>query len=261
MANSNFFSATNSVLQLATLPPVQTAAIFDAGITTGQGMTKYQNAAAYKIDFAQRHLNLKMTTAFTKYKFLLNIFQGTTDYILDTGINAENLAYHSWFNITAGSPYAAPLKLITYEDYTSQWPDQTVIQQGPPLYVVNLPYDRQLDSGNPMPRIRIFPIPDATYQLQYQASLNATLLTSGSTPSQNQLLWPPQYEHGLWMWAWNMLEVDLAEGREAQLNAMVDDVVSRIRVQSQNAEEVRKAVRIMHYSGRRRRGYGSGYFY
>lgn len=252
MTNSTWFSATNSVLNLASLPLVPSPTAFDNG-----QMTKYQNAAAYKVDFAHRHLTLKMCTAFTKYKFQLLIFQGTTDYILDTGINSENLAYHSWFNITAGSPYACPLKLVTYEDYTSRYPDQTVLQQAPPLYVVNLPYDRQLDTGNPQPRIRIFPIPDNTYTLQYQASLNAFPLTTSSS----QILWPPQYEHGLWSWAWKFLEVDLAEGREASLDAVVDEVISQIRVMSQKAEEVRKAVRIMHYSGRRRRGYGGGYFY
>ena len=258
MSNSTWFQATNSVLQLANLPPVQNTTTFDQGISTGTGLTKYQNAAAYKIDFAQRHLTLKMVTAFIKYKFQLIIFQGTTDYILDTGINAENLSYHSWFNITAGSPYAQALRLVKYEDYTTRWPDQTVLQQGPPEFVVNLPYDRTLDTGNPQPRIRIFPIPDNTYTLQYQASLNATPLTA----SGSQILWPPQYEHGLWAWAWQMLEVDLAEGRDQQLLAMVDEVVSRIRVMSQNAEEVRKGVRMPHLSGRGRRyGTGTGYFY
>jgi hypothetical protein len=252
LANSTWFETVNSVLQLATLPPVITTTAFDNG-----PISKYQNAAKFKIDFAHRHLTLKMCTFFTTYKFSLIINQGTTDYILDTGINSESLSYHSWYNITAGSPYAQFLKLVKYEDYLDRWPDQTVVQSGPPEYMVELPYDRTLDTGNPMPRIRVFPVPDNTYTLQYQARLNPFPLVDSSS----QILWPPQYEHGLWSWAWQYLEIDLAEGREGALDKLVDEVLSQIRVMSQPAEEVRKGVRVMHLSGnRRRRGYG-GYFY
>jgi hypothetical protein len=252
MANSTWFEATNSVLQLATLPPVINTTAFDNG-----PLSKYQNAAKYKLDFAHRHLSQKMCTAFTKYKFQLLIAAGITDYVLDTGISSENLSYHSWYNITAGSPYAQHLRFMKYEDYLDMWPDQTIVQSGPPEYVVQLPYDRQLDTGNPMPRARIFPVPDTNYTLQYQARLNPFLLTDSGSP----ILWPPEYEHGLWVWAWRYLELDLAEGREAGLDQLVDEVISRIRVMSQAAEEVRKGVRLPHLSGsRRRRGYG-GYFY
>ncbi len=188
-----------------------------------------------------------MATAFTNRYFTLPIQQGTTDYILDTGISAESLKYHSWYNITAGSPYASSLPLMKYEDYTDMWPDQTIIQQGPPQYVVQLPYSRQLDVTNPQPRIRVFPVPDANYTLQYQARLNFyPLVNSGSI-----ILWPPEYEHGLWAWAWKFLEVDLAEGREMMLDPLVDEVISRIRTMSMAAEEVRKGVRLPKLSGRR----------
>jgi hypothetical protein len=253
--NSSWFSATNSVLQLAQLPIVQSTTSFDAPIGSG-GLSKYQNAAKWKIDFAHRHLTLKMCTAFTQYKFQLSINAGVTDYILDTGINSESLSYHSWYNITPGNPYAGFLPLLKYEDYLDRFPDQTVIYSSPPEYVVQLPYDRTLDTGNPMPRIRIFPVPDNTYTLQYQARLNPfSLVNSGS-----QILWPPQYEHGLWSWAWKFLEIDLAEGREQMLDAMVDDVISQIRVMSQKAEEVRKGVRILSLNGRHRYRYRGGYF-
>ena len=243
MANSTWFEATNSVLNLAQLPNVGSTAAFDAG-----QMTKYQAAAMWKIDFAHRHLTLKMVTAFTNRKFQLPIQAGVTDYVLDVGISAESLKYHSWYNITAGSSYAQPLKFVKYEDYTDAWPDQTVIQSGPPEYMVQLPYDATLDAVNPLPRVRVFPIPDANYQLQYQARLNFYPLVDSSSI----LLWPPVYEHGLWAWAWKFLEVDLAEGREASLDALVDDVISRIRVVSMAAEEVRKAVRMMKMTSRNR---------
>lgn len=256
MANSTWYASTNSVLQLAQLPTILNTSSFDAPTGSG-GLSKYQDAAKWKIDFAHRHLTLKMCTAFTTYKFQLIIQPGITDYILDMGINSESLSYHSWYNITAGSPYAQFLRLMKYEDYTDIWPDQTIVQSGPPEYVVQLPYDRTLDTDNPMPRIRIFPVPDTTYTLQYQARLNPFNLVNAAS----QILWPPQYEHGLWSWAWQYLEIDLAEGREGSLAALVDEVISQIRVMSQKAEEVRKGVRIVPRLGNRRyrRGYG-GYF-
>lgn len=255
MTNSTWFATTNSVLQLAQLPLISSTASFDAPIGSG-GLSKYQDAAKWKVDFAHRHLTLKMCTAFTQYKFSLSVQPGITDYILDTGINSESLSYHSWYNITAGSPYAGYLPLYKYEDYMDQWPDQTVIQSAPPQYVVQLPYDRTLDTGNPQPRIRVFPVPDAAYQLQYQARLNPFPLTTSSSI----ILWPPPYEHGLWTWAWKFLEIDLAEGREQMLDALVDDVISQIRVMSQKAEQVRKGVRLPHLGRGRRRG-ATGYFY
>lgn len=247
--NSTWFESTNSVLNLAQLQPVGSTAAFDGG-----QLTKYQNAAKWKINLAHMYLTQRMVTAFTNAKFQLPIEQGITDYVLDTGISAESLKYESWFNITAGSAYAQYLPLMKYEDYTMQWPDQTVIYSGPPQYVVQLPYDVNLDYGNPMPRIRVFPVPDANYQLQYQARYDAySLENSGSI-----LLWPPAYEYGLWVWAWQFLEVDLAEGREGNLVQLVDEVISRIRVVSQSAEQVRKGVRVLKLNHRRR--YRGTYF-
>lgn len=253
MANSIWFQATNSVLQLATLPTILNPQSFDAAISSG-GLSKYQNAAKWKIDFAHRALTLRMCTAFTNRKFTLLIQAGTTDYVLDTGISAESLKYHSWYNITAGSPYAGFLPMKKYEDYLDLWPDQTIIQSAPPEYMVQLPYDRQLDVTDPLPRVRVFPVPDNSYTLQYQARLNPYPLVN----SNSIILWPPEYEHGLWSWAWKFLEVDLAEGREGMLDPLVDEVISRIRVMSQTAEEVRKGVRLPHISRRRR--WPSSYF-
>lgn len=258
MANSTWIQATNSVLNLAQLPICQSEAAFNAG-----QLPKYQNAAKYKVDFAHRHLTLRVRTAFDNCRFQLPIQAGTTDYVLDTGINAESIKYHSWYNITAGSAYAQHLQFMLYEDYMDMWPDQTQVQQQPPCYVVQLPYDRSLDypvgAFAPMPRVRIYPIPDDSYILEYQAALSAAPLTVATS----QILWTQDYEHGLWAWAWNFLEVDLAEGREVQLEAMVDQVVTRIKLASQPAEEVRKGVRMMKMNNRRRSGWrrgGGGYF-
>ena len=195
-------------------------------------------------------------------KFQLPIQEGTTDYVLDTGISAEALRYHGWYNITPQSAYYGHLKFYLYEDYMNEWADQTQVQSGPPQYVVQLPYDRALDfsAGNfgPMPRVRIYPVPDANYTLQYQAALNPPVLTQ----STDQILWPPAYEHGLWAWAWKYLELDLAEGRENGLEAMVDQVLTRIKLASQPASEVRKGIRMMRIGRRRgyRRSGSSGYF-
>jgi hypothetical protein len=252
MAFSNWFSATNSVLQLAQLPVIASTTVFDSGV-----LTKYQNAAKYKIDFANRHLALKVQTTMSNRKFTITTTAGTQAYALNTGILSENLKYHSWYNITAGSPYYGPLKLVKYEDYMDMWADQTIVQQGPPLYMVQVPYDGTTDTPalglNPM--IWCYPIPDAVYTLQYQAHLNYNPLTA----SGSLISWPPQYEHGLWSWAWKFLEIDLAEGREQMLDALVDDVVTRIKVASQTAEEVRKGVRMLKLSGRRGQR-GGGYF-
>jgi hypothetical protein len=256
MANSTWFQATNSVLNLAVLPQVVSTAVFDGG-----QLSKTQNAAKYKIDFAHRHLTLQVRTYMDNAKFSLPIQAGMSDYPLDLGISGEALRYHGWYNITPGGNYDRHLKFMLYEDYMNKWPDQTVVWSGPPQYIVQLPYDRQTDfptgAFNPIPMVRVYPIPDTNYTLQYQAALNAPPLISSSS----QILWPTAYEHGIWAWAWKFLEVDLAEGREMMLDALVDQVLSRIKLASQPASEVRKGVRMMRMNqGGYGRGRQGGYF-
>jgi hypothetical protein len=192
------------------------------------------------ISFAHTYLTNRMSTRFTNRKFQLPIQGGTSTYILDSGISGESLKYDSWVNITAGSSYARMLRYVRYEDFEKMWPDPTVIQSGPPEYVVQLPLDRTLDTTQPQVRVMIYPIPDTTYTLQYEARLNAYILTNSSSI----ILWPPEYEYGLWMWAKAYGEVDLAEGREGALIPLAEQVINNIRIMSQEAQEVRKGVRM-----------------
>lgn len=249
---STWFQATNSVLNLAQLPLIASTSVFDSGV-----LTKYQSAAKYKVDFANRHLSLKLVTTTMNRKFSLTTTSGTQAYDLSSTTLSENLKTHSWYNITAGSSYVGPLNLVRYEDYLNSWPDQTIVPSGPPEFMVQVPYDATTDTPTLglTPLVWTFPIPDATYTLQYQAHLNATPLTS----SGSNISWSPQYEHGLWTWAWKFLEVDLAEGREASLDALVDEVITRIKMLSTTAEEVRKGVRMMKLTSRRGH-YGGSYF-
>jgi hypothetical protein len=252
MANSTWFMATNSTLTLAALPTIASTTLFDSG-----PLSKYQNLFKFQIDFAHRYLSNRMATRFTNRKFQLPIVEGTTTYVLDTGISGESLKYHSWVNNTPGNAYARVLKYMRYEDFEAAWPDPTIIQSGPPEYIVQLPLDRTLDVDNPQARVMVFPVPDNSYNLQYEARLNCYPLTS----SASIIMWPPEYEHALWAWAKAYSEIDLAEGREQALLPLAEAVLNNVRIMSMEAEEVRKGVRLMTtWGGRRRWRRSSGYF-
>jgi len=225
---------------LAALPTIVNTTAFDNG-----PLSKYQNLYKFNVDFAHRYLSNRMATRFTNRKFQLPIAAGTTVYALDTGMSGESLKYHSWANITAGSSYASTLQYMKYEDFLQMWPDSTIIQSGPPQYIVQLPLDRTLDTTQPQARIQVYPIPDATYQLQYEARLNAYPLIN----SASIILWPPEYEHALWMWVKAWGEVDLAEGREQALLPLAEQVINNVRIMSMEAEEVRKGVRLPRMGG------------
>jgi hypothetical protein len=242
--NSTWFQCTNSTLTLAALPIIGTTTAFDNG-----PLSKYQNLFKFNIDFAHRYLSNRMATRFTNRKFQLPISAGVTTYILDTGISGESLKYHSWVNNTPGNAYARMLRYMKYEDFEQMWPDPTIIQSGPPEYIVQLPLDRQLDVDDPQARIMVFPVPDANYNLQYEARLNFYPLTS----SGSVILWPPEYEHALWAWAKAYGEIDLAEGREQALLPLAEAVLNNVRIMSMEAEEVRKGVRLPKLGGYGRR--------
>lgn len=254
--NSTWYQCTNSALGLAALPTIMTTASFDNNVPP---LSKYQDLYKRMVDFAHRFLSERMATRFTNRKFQLPIQTGTTVYTLDTGISGEALKFQSWVNLTAGSPYARVLKYMRYEDFLAMWPDSTIIQSGPPEYIVQLPLDRTLDTTQPQARVQVFPVPDNSYQLQYEARLNPYQLVDSSSI----ILWPPEYEHALWMWVKAYGEVDLAEGREQALIPLAEQVINNVRIMSMEAEEVRKGVRIIPRTGagwyKRRRA--SGYFY
>lgn len=256
LASSTWLQATNSLLGLAQLPLIPDATTFDGG-----QLTKYQDAAKRFFDLAHRQLSLKTTTNFTNRKFQLPISIGTLgtpstyQYALDLGINSEALKFHSFYNVTYGSSYATQLPVWKYEDYRTRWPEESQLWLAAPQAVIILPYDRTLDFPHGTPKVQIFPVPDANYNLEYQAKLNFYPLIK----NDDLILWPPEYEHALWLWGQQWLEVALSEGREGAIAGFVQEAVNAVHIQSLTSIEVRKAVKLGITMGRRRRFYG-GYF-
>ena len=245
MTNSTWFDCTNRVLGLAGLDQITDENTFDT-----LAMPKYQTLAKYLVLLANQMLSIRATRHFAERLIILNINAGTTDYAIDTGISPENIQLRTFFNVSTASPAKGQNREIRnwkYEEYLRKFPDQTIITRGSPQRWILLPVDRTLDS--PEYKVRIYPVPDQNYSLQYQAKLNAQPLED----SGSLILWPPEYEHALWLFAWNLLERDLGEGKEGNLEQLAREAAAQVRLASGVPADVRNAPTTMRLPTFRRR--------
>ena len=245
MANSTWLSATNDTLALASLDQIADANTFNNG-----PLTKYQYACKSYIRLGNQHLGVRVIRHFSSRLIQLLLTQGVSDYALDTGISAEMIQPHSFYNSTPAPSDAFNTYLPNwkYEEYLSTVPRPSLIPQGAPQAWILLPIDRTQSS--PVSMVRIYPVPNQQYTLQYKAKINALELTD----ADSVLLWPPEYEHALWEFAWNLLERDLGEGKEGMIAELADQAAKQVMLLSGAPGDIRKAPRMMRLPGWRRRG-------
>lgn len=242
MPNSTWRAVTNDALRLASLDTIQTDAAFDA-----DQITKYQAFAKYVIRLGHAMLTVRARKHFTERRIELLVFQDVKDYQLDTGISAESLVPYSFFSISPNAPQSSqnvPLVNMPYEQYMAQFPVGTPVPKGAPTAWIFLPLERT--DPDPVHRIRVFPTPDQNYTLQYKAKLNASALTKAT----DKVLWPPEYEHVLTTFAWNLIERDLGEGKEAMIAQLADKACKEVWLAAGVPEEVRRTPRTMKLPSR-----------
>ncbi|MBY0545808.1 MAG: hypothetical protein K2W95_00815 [Candidatus Obscuribacterales bacterium] len=235
MANNTWRGATNEVLRLARLRTIAS----DAEFNLDSGLESEQSAAKYYVRLLHYHLSLKAVKHFASRRLQLPVSDGTGVYALDTGINPSAIAFRSFINVTAGGTQNRELESWDYEKFSKAYPDASVIQEGAPTHWILLPLERTDES--PVWKVRIFPTPDATYDIQYQAKLNAYPLTEAASV----VLWPPEYEFALWEHAWSLLESGLGEGKEALIAQMAKDAIDRVMLADGVPVDNRRGVRTM----------------
>jgi len=252
MANSTWMTATNEVLELSQIDPIASANDFNN--PTGV-LSKPQRAARAYIKLAHLHLSVRAYKHFATRRIELPITLGTSVYPLDTGMNPEHIRPERFFNITTGTAAAQnrPLRYYEYANFMADFPDPSKITTGAPSHWILLPIDRTEES--PVHKVRIYPNPDQNYKLEYQAALNAYPLANATSV----LLWPPEYEHVLWEFAWDLVERGLGEGKEGSISGMAAQAANEVKLVAGRLADANRAFRMMRLPSRRRsnRGYNS----
>jgi hypothetical protein len=240
MANSTWYSATNQVLQLARLDPYQSTADFDG--TSGNPVAKYQLAAKTFVFLANQYLGVRAWRNFNQRQITFYTTPGVSTYPLDTGIDATNIRLRSFFNQTTTATLHGlnqELRNWEYREFLRAFPDQTIITPDTPTRWVLLPVARS--QSYPVWNIQLYPTPDNVYQIVYQATLNIQQMQSSS----DTILYPPHYEHALWLMAWSLLEESLGEGKDQSITQLAQKAANEVWLVSTEADDIRKAPRTM----------------
>jgi hypothetical protein len=253
MANSSWKDVTNKCLELRGQLQITSANNFNNPTTL---LTRVQSEIRAFVDMCDRMLNVRRNNRDTTQEFQITTEAGnptvpsTFQYTLDASVRVESIRYISFFNITPqvtnpdGSVsmiVAQPLYNTEYREFRRIYPDFTAISTGPPQNWIILPKSQiQPGPGIINDTIMFFPIPDAVYKINYQATTKAVPLKLDTDP----VLWPPEYEHILWHWACMYLEDALGEGKGQLMSAYAQQALTEYNFWiNRGPEEERHAVR------------------
>lgn len=246
MANSTWLQITDEVLRLCRLRTIKTAAIFDSDPST---LSSFQSACKFYTKFCHQFMSVRAREWFNLRVIDLAIDSVTSNatFPLDTGISAEALKPHTFFNNSvANSSHNGPLEVWSPEYFDTLYPVKANITTGPPQAVVLYPPSRTDES--PVYRVRVFPNPNASYLLQYKAHLNGYPLVNGST----KILWPFEYEHVITGLAWELMEaVSMGEGKEGPLMAMAQKAASDVFLVGSIPTDIRRGVKMFRMGSMR----------
>jgi hypothetical protein len=67
--------------------------------------------------------------------------------------------------------------------------------------------------------------PNAAYLIQYEGYLNTVALVNDT----DQIIWPVEFEHLLWIAGVQMLEVVLSEGKSVNYASMLEPAVTQVK--------------------------------
>jgi hypothetical protein len=243
LANSTWLEATNEVLALSSLPAIASADEFDD--TTGESLQKYHAAAKQFVKLAHMHLGVRARQHFNTERFQFQTTVNTAVYELDTGLSPEDIKFQTFFNVTTGTRATlnSPLMHMEYRTFKRLHPDLDQITTGAPQNWILLPKEVGAVPGeNDTPnRIRIYPDPDDQYTIEFQAKLDSQPLIDNSS----KILFPKHYEHVLWLFCWELLEVDLGEGKEGMLSLKAREAANQVWLAAAKHPDAKKAPRAM----------------
>lgn len=242
MVNSTYLAATNKVLELAGQRQIASAVAFNAPTTA---LSRVQQLARAYVDLASRYLLTRLNKRFMQREFTTGLIAGSNLYPLDPNIDSESLIFHSFFLTTTG--VAIPLYNWDYREFRALYPDLTILPTGAPQRWILVP---TVGASNqiidPTHNVMFYPAPDTDYTIIYQAKLNAQSLSLDT----DKILFPPEYEHCLWLQGRLFLEQILGEGKDAGIERYAQQAASDVNMWGGGPDEERRAIKVgMQISG------------
>ena len=240
-------ATVNKVLTLAGQDVIPSVAVF-ADVTQ---QDRLQSQAIAFVDLANRLLLVHMNERFMQRHYSLQTVADPgnavpTAYPLDASISSESLMWHSFVNNTTGVAYK--LRNWDYREFRNYFPDMTQVPPSVPRFWILLPIE--VTDPNPTHKVMFYPTPDAQYTIEYQAKLDAQPLVNAA----DVILFPPQYEHVLWLQGRLFLEQVLGEGKESNIESYCQKAVDAVLSWASSPVEQRSAVRPGLYLEGIRRG-------
>lgn len=254
MANSSWFQITNRCLALGSMDLIESELAFN---DVGQGqLEKYQGACKEAISLSHDLLSLRSRQHFASRRIPLPLQIGVKDYAIDTGLDPENIKLESFYNVTATAGLSAkngPLRFLEYKQWLRIYPDPNNIPTGAPECWTLLPIERT--EATPLHKVRITPTPDAAYNLEFQAKINAQPLTQAT----DLIIFPRHYEAPLLLFARELTETEMGEGKEGRIAQLAERAANQVFLISGKPQDQRRAPRGMRIRtmGRGARAYDS----
>lgn len=214
MANSTFYASVNKILGLSGQLEVTSTSDFDIE----SNLSKAQYQTKLFTDLANRLLALEFNKRFAQREFSFSTTTVDNDYALDSTAPLVGIKWHSFYNRTSGGVRNRRLLFKSYEEWESEFPNPEQQSRSGPIWWIPKPYNGKPD------RIILWPYPDAAYTINYQAKLDTVPLT---TSNQN-ILFPTEYEHVLWIKGRIFLEESLNEGRSANMEILAREAVADV---------------------------------
>lgn len=220
MANSTYRATVNKILVLAGQAEIST----DNAFNSDSGLGKPELQAKRFVDKVNRRLTRKARPRFNAREYTITTADGTNAYNLDTAISPEQLIQDSWYISTSG--YGRTLTNLPYLDWRRRYPEGETTEGVPERWIL-LPFNGTNE------RVAFSPVPNGTYAVKHMAYQDPVALSSAS----DVIVWPPALEDLIWDYGWMYLELVLAEGKTAEVEALMDNLYDEIKQFTEGPEE------------------------
>lgn len=186
--------------------------LFDAE----SGLAKHEIQAKRFVDKVNRQILRKARPRFNVREFTITTADGTNAYNIDSTTSPEQLVGDSWYISTAS--YGRVLSHLSYLDWKRQYPETPTVEGVPERWIL-LPFNGTNE------RVAFDPIPNGVYSVKYSAYQDAVALSLGA----DLVVWPPVLEDIIWEYGWTYVELILAEGKAAEVQALMQNLYEEIK--------------------------------
>lgn len=212
--HSTFGDICNTILQQAGLPKITDTEAFNSR----SGLQRPHSLVIAYVDDADAKLVVRLTEIFTGRRFVGSTTANQKTLDVNELTDLEGIKYQS---LRLVDRTGRRLNFMPYHIWREYNPDLDNLRTGSPESWTY--WDQPEEDGleQTTKQIVLYPVPDATYQIEYSAKVNHQKLVNFDA----KILWPSKYEHVLTGFGRSMLEEKMGTGDySAYAQAALDNV-------------------------------------